>query len=97
MQQDSPSTLGPLQSTKGIAERQAAENARAEAAARRSGLEGLTIRVALEDVREVLWGIPHDLIHSPRASLSDLFLKNDRLRGLGLVLILLATLSFVIL
>lgn len=76
-----------LTSSVDIAARQAEANRVADAALRRSGMEGLTLRTAIQDAREALVGIPADLAAGRPASLGDLLLKNDRLRGLGVVAI----------
>ena len=84
-----------LTSSADIALRQAEANRVADEALRRSGMEGLTLRTALADAREVLAGIPAD-IAAGRASLGALLSKNDRLRGLGVVSILLGLLVLVV-
>lgn len=89
---DATPRFAGLTSAEDIANRQRRANLRIALAARRSSLAGLTLRVALDDVKEVLVGVPRDLFESRQpASLSSLFLKNDRLRGTGLLLLLFAT------
>lgn len=88
-----------LTSAVDIARRQkAADEARA-VRAKRSSLQGLTLRTALEDIREVLVGLPRDLYASaggPESlTLVDLLAKNDRLRGLGLLAAVLASIALV--
>lgn len=76
-----------------IATRQQLANAREDAALSRSSMRGLTIRTALEDIREVLVGIPEDLHTHHAIGLSGLVLKNDRLRGIGLLVLLVGLLA----
>lgn len=76
-----------LTSAVDIAARQRAANLASEEAARRSGLEGLTPRVAMQDVHEALVGLVGDVLDR-RVPLAEACTKNDRLRGLGLVLLL---------
>lgn len=85
-----------LTSAVDIARRQkAADEARA-VRAKRSSLQGLTLRTALEDIREVLVGLPRDLYAAPEGrTLADLLSKNDRLRGLGLLAAVLASIALV--
>lgn len=81
-----------LTSAQELARRQAAADREFADRARRSSLAGLTIRTALEDVREVLVGVPADLFGASSSEgdggalpLAHLLAKNDRLRGLGLL------------
>lgn len=97
-----PSALAPqyagLTSAEDLAARQDGANREAEARARRSSMAGLTLRTALEDVREAVVGVPADVYgQSGPLSLAALLAKNDRLRGLGLLLLLLALLSLAVL
>ena len=87
-----------LSSAQDLAARQAEANRHAEEEASRSSMAGLTLRTAMEDVREVVVGIPADLFgQSGPVSLADLVGKNDRLRGLGILALLGALLSIAIL
>lgn len=86
-----------LTSAVDIARRQAEADRVADAAARRSSMEGLTLRTALEDAREVLFGMPADLWGGDAVALSDLLLKRDRLRGLGVLLVALALVALAVL
>jgi len=91
-------TFAGLTSAQELVDRQAASDAAKAAAARRSSLAGLTLRTAWEDVTDVVVGIPSDLFGaSGPLSLRDLLAKNDRLRGLGLLVLLLALLAVAIL
>jgi len=86
-----------LTSAQELAARQRQADADAEESSRRSGLGGLTIRTALQDLREVVVGVPADLLEDREVPLADLLARNDRLRGLGLLLLLAAVLSVAIL
>lgn len=80
--------LAGLTSAEDMAARQARADRDFAAKAHRSSLAGLTLRTALQDMREVLVGIPHDVYSSPGSvSLWDLVTRNDRLRGLGLLVL----------
>jgi hypothetical protein len=80
-----------------VAEKQAAANRKADARAQRSSMAGLTLRVALEDMRAALVGIPADLYERRgRLSLRKL-LRGDRLRGAGLLLVVVALLALLLL
>lgn len=81
-----------LTSAERLAARQAAAEAATDASARRSSLAGLTLRTAWEDAREVLVGVPADLLNGPDASLAAVFGRADRLRGLGVLALGLAVL-----
>lgn len=78
-----------------VASRQEQMNAEEDRRVARSSLEGLTLRTALEDVREVITGIPADLFGNSAEPLPlrDVLTKNDRLRGLGLLLLAVALLA----
>lgn len=87
-----------LTSAQELAGRQAEADAQARARAARSSMSGLTIRTALEDLREVVVGIPADLFgQSGDLALRDLLARNDRLRGLGVLLVSLSILAFALL
>jgi hypothetical protein len=87
--------LYALTSAEDLAARQRAADAAAADAARRSGLAGLTLRTAWEDLREFLVGVPADLTAATgrRVPLGELLCRNDRLRGLGVALVLAALLG----
>ena len=80
-----------------LTRRQLAINRAKAATAHRSSLAGLTLRVAMQDMREAVLGIPRDVARARnhRVSLGYIFLKNDRLRGIGLVLLLGSVLALV--
>lgn len=83
-----------LTSAVDIASRQDMANRQADAALRRSSMEGLTLRIALQDAREALVGVPVDLYAG--SSLADALLKNDRLRGLGVLAVAVGLLTLVV-
>ncbi len=78
-----------------IATRQRLVNAREDARMSRSSMRGMTLRTVVEDIREVLVGIPEDLLAHSHIGLSDLLLKNDRLRGIGILAVLLGLLVLI--
>ena len=80
-----------LTSAVDVASRQDLANRQADAALRRSSMEGLTLRTALQDAREALVGVPADVYAG--ASLADALLKNDRLRGLGVLAVAVGLLT----
>ena len=75
-----------LTSAQELVARQRAADGLYDQRARRASLSGLTLRTALEDVREVLVELPIEA-YSSGGSLAGLLTKNDRLRGLGLALL----------
>jgi hypothetical protein len=102
---DWPSTLVPhslrrysgMTAATDVAALQAGHDRKADARAARSSLAGMTLRTAWEDMHEALVGIPADLYGSPGpVSLRDLFLKGDRVRGLGLWMAVLASLALLV-
>ena len=79
-------------------DRASAQDAQGEERAKRSSLAGITLRTAWEDLADVVVGIPSDLFGASGAlPLADLLTKNDRLRGLGLLMLVLAFLAVAIL
>lgn len=62
-----------------------------ETSAVRSCLAGLTVGTAVADARDALLGIPADLLgNTPRRSLWASFTHNDRLRGVGVLMVAVA-------
>lgn len=76
-----------LTSAADIAARQRAADREREEAAERASLESLTPRVALHDVHDVLVGLVGDVLDR-RVPLGRALAKNNRLRGLGILLLL---------
>ena len=74
-----------------VASRAAAADAADAADAARSSMRGLTLRVALQDAREALLGIPADL-YAGDGDLAAVLTRNDRLRGLGVLALALGAL-----
>lgn len=97
---DLPFTRRPqyagLTSAVDIASRQRLANVAEDRKLARSSMRGLTIRTALQDIREVLVGIPQDLRAGRTMGLADLLLKNDRLRGVGLIMMLVGLAALVL-
>lgn len=93
-------TFAGLTTSAELTRRQLAVNRAKAAAAHRSSLEGLTLRVAMQDIRDAVLGIPKDIARAAGGanevvSLSDVFMKRDRLRGVGLVLVVCSVLFLV--
>lgn len=58
-----------------------------------SSWQGLTIRRAVEDAKEALFGIPADLFgNSKPLPLGEVLTKRNRMRGVGIILAVVATL-----
>jgi hypothetical protein len=56
-----------------------------------STLKGLTLRIAVADMYEAITGIIADIYkNNGKISMKQLFTKNNRVRGLGLIFILVA-------
>lgn len=56
---------------------------------------GLTLRNAVSDMSEAITGIFSDIYkNSGKVSVGDIFMKNNRLRGIGLIFILVALAAF---
>ena len=65
-----------------------AEQARLE---REASWKALTVRAAVRDAREAIFGITADLYgNTPHASLWEVSTRNNRLRGIGVLLVVLA-------
>ena len=70
---------------------QAEANRAREAADARSSVAGMSLGAAVADARDALLGIPEDLMgNTPRKSLWDIFTHNDRMRGVGVLLVAVA-------
>lgn len=93
-----PPLYAGLTSARQMAERQESANRKESAIAARASMEGLTLRTGLQDIREVILGIPHDLMNATRPqALWTTCSKNNRLRGMGLLLLIAALASLVVL
>lgn len=76
---------------------QAEANAEAAERYKQSSLAGLTYQSAVQDAHEALTGITADLLGTTsRKSVKDMVTHNDRLRGLGILLIVLALVGLVV-
>jgi len=86
--------LNNFATSENVAKLQDQLNKLAEEKHKRSTWKGLTFRIAVQDMWEALTGIPTDIYqNSGRVSLKDLLTKNDRLRGLGLIVFLIGVVS----
>ena len=63
-----------------------------------SSWQGLTIRRAIADAREAMFGIPADLFGNSGnpLPLGELLTKNDRMRGVGIILAVVAALFMLV-
>jgi len=58
---------------------------------------GLTLRMAVSDMAEALTGIPADIYkNNGNVSVKEIFTKNNRLRGLGLLFVLISVVSILL-
>ena len=72
-------------------------NALAEKRYKESTWRGLTLRLAVSDMSEAITGIIGDIYkNNGKVGVKDLFTKNNRLRGLGLLFILISTVSILL-
>lgn len=76
-----------------MAARQQAADRERDGRVRRSGLGGLTLRTAYEDMVAFV----RNALFPDSYALSDIFVKQDRLRGLGVLLFLAGLLAMVLL
>ncbi len=86
--------LNNLATAKDIATLQDKVNKNAEERYKQSTVRGLTLRNGVEDIREALIGIWSDLYKNNMEANVNIFTKNNRLRGLGLMFILFAITYF---
>lgn len=90
-------TFAGLTTSAELTRRQLELNRARAAAAHRSSLEGLTLRVAMQDIREAALGIPRDIARATGpVPLGTLLFTRDRLRGLGLLCLVLAIVGLVV-
>jgi hypothetical protein len=72
-------------------------NELAEKRYKESTWKGLTLRLAVSDMSEALTGIPADIYkNNGKVSAKELFTKNNRMRGLGLLFILISVVSILL-
>jgi hypothetical protein len=89
--------LNNLTTAKDIATLQNKVNKDAEMMYQQSTVRGMTLRNSVQDMREAITGIFSDLYkNNMNVSVGELFTKDNRLRGLGLLLVL-ASLSYILL
>jgi hypothetical protein len=87
--------LNNLATAKDIATLQKKVNDNARKMYEQATVRGLTLRNGVQDMYEALIGIPSDLYKNDmNVSIKTLFAKNNRLRGLGLLCILIAFAAF---
>jgi len=88
--------LNNLTTAKDIATLQNKVNKDAEMMYQQSTVRGMTLRNSVQDMREAITGIFSDLYkNNMNVSVGELFTKDNRLRGLGLLLVL-ASLSYIL-
>jgi len=86
--------LNNLATSEDVAKLQDQMNKLAEEDYKKSTVKGLTLRIAVQDMFEALTGIPSDIYsNSGQISLKELLVKNNRLRGIGLIIFLIAVVS----
>jgi hypothetical protein len=72
-------------------------NVLAEKRYKESTWKGLTLRLAVSDMAEAITGIPSDIYkNNGKVSAKELFTKNNRMRGLGLLFILISVVSILL-
>jgi hypothetical protein len=72
-------------------------NALAEKRYKESTWRGLTLRLAVSDMSEALTGIPADIYkNNGNVGVKEIFTKNNRLRGLGLLFVLISVVSILL-
>lgn len=91
-----PTGLNGLATTADIKALQDAENAKNAVAYSDSTVWNVPVTVLLQDAQEALIGITSDLLgQSERKSLGDILTHGNRLRGLGVALVVLALLGMI--
>ena len=72
-------------------------NVLAEKKYKESTWRGLTLRMAVSDMAEALTGIPADIYkNNGNVSAKELFTKNNRMRGLGLLFVIISVVSILL-
>ena len=72
-------------------------NTLAEKRYKESTWKGLTLRLAVSDMAEAITGIPSDIYkNNGKVSVKELFTKNNRMRGIGLLFILISVVSILL-
>ena len=72
-------------------------NTLAEKRYKESTWKGLTLRLAVSDMAEAITGIPSDIYkNNGKVSVKELFTKNNRMRGVGLLFILISVVSILL-
>lgn len=86
--------LNSLATSEDVIKLQNQANAYVDEKRRDLDLRNLTVKGAMRDVYEATFGIARDVFRNEPMSI-ETFTKNNRLRGLGILLIILALLSFI--
>jgi hypothetical protein len=83
--------LNNLATAKDVTTLQNKVNRDAQKMYQQATVEGLTLRNGVQDMREAIVGIWADLYqNNMNVSVKDLFTKNNRLRGLGILFVLIS-------
>jgi hypothetical protein len=86
--------LNNLATPRDVKKLQDQANKLAEQRYKESTWKGLTLRLAVSDMAEAITGIPNDIYkNNGKVSARELFTKNNRIRGLGLIFILISIAS----
>jgi len=89
--------LNNLATPENVKQLQDQANKLAEKQYKDSTWRGLTLRLAVSDMSEAITGIFADLYkNNGNVSIRELFTKNNRLRGLGLLMVLISVISMLL-
>jgi len=89
--------LNNLSTPENVKKLQDQVNVLAEKKYKESTWKGLTLRMAVSDMAEALTGIPADIYkNNGNVSVKEIFTKNNRLRGLGLLFVLISVVSILL-
>jgi hypothetical protein len=89
--------LNNLSTPENVKKLQDQVNLLAEKRYKESTWRGLTLRMAVSDMAEAITGIPSDIYkNNGNVSAKELFTKNNRLRGLGLLFVLISVVSILL-
>ena len=89
--------LNNLSTPENVKKLQDQVNVLAEKRYKESTWRGLTLRMAVSDMAEALTGIPADIYkNNGNVGVKEIFTKNNRLRGLGLLFVLISIVSILL-
>jgi hypothetical protein len=89
--------LNNLSTPENVKKLQDQVNELAEKRYKESTWRGLTLRMAVSDMAEALTGIPADIYkNNGNVGVKEIFTKNNRLRGLGLLFVLISVVSILL-